>query len=409
MAGRTRTTKKLAQRIDLNYFKRAYAIPRWRRILSIGVTGVGLLWLIAAGLGGKQSPYNAGPLAHPHALLTRNCAACHRTDGTAFARKVSDTACLACHDGPIHQAEQTFTPACMDCHVEHQGAFRLSEIREEACTQCHSNLKTKTGLMTVAAKVTSFAGGHPEFAAVQRPDPGTVKLNHQIHLGTNIRGPNGPVQLKCADCHQRDGARMIPVNYEKHCASCHPLQFDQRFTEPAPHKKPEVVIDFVTAKFTSFIAAHPDEVHKADPADPRIMRPPQPPARDAAEWIARRISDSKQLLWRKSCIECHTLSFRNGAAALPEVPAAAIPARWFQKAEFDHEAHQMLICSECHSKAKTSHETADVLIPGIETCRECHRPGADSAESRCFECHVYHDWSKQKPVTGAFTISATHR
>ena len=32
MAGRTRTTKKLAQRIDLNYFKRAYPIPRWRRI-----------------------------------------------------------------------------------------------------------------------------------------------------------------------------------------------------------------------------------------------------------------------------------------------------------------------------------------------------------------------------------------
>ena len=69
----------------------------------------------------------------------------------------------------------------------------------------------------------------------------------------------------------------------------------------------------------------------------------------------------------------------------------------------------MLICTECHAKAKTSRETADVLIPGIETCRDCHRPGADSAESRCFECHVYHDWTKQKPVTGAFTISATHR
>ena len=407
MAGRTRTTKKLAQRIDLNYFKRAYPIPRWRRILTVVVTVVGLAWLIGAGLRGKQSAYNAGPLSHSHQLLTRNCAACHRSEAT-FGKKVSDTACLSCHDGPIHQEQQTFTPVCMDCHVEHQGAFRLSTVRDEACTQCHANLKTKSGRLTVAAKVTSFAGGHPEFAAVQRPDPGTVKLNHQIHLGTNIRGPHGPVQLQCADCHQRDGARMVPINYEKHCASCHGLQFDQRFTEPAPHKKPEVVIDFITAKFTEYIAAHPEEVHKADPADPRIMRPPMPPAKDAAEWIARRISDSKQLLWRKSCVECHTLNSRMGAA-LPEVPKAGIAERWFPRAWFDHEAHQMLICSECHSKAKTSRETADVLIPGIETCRECHRPGTDSAESRCFECHVYHDWSKQKPVVGAFTIAATHR
>jgi hypothetical protein len=407
MAGRTRTTKKLAQRIDLNYFKRAYPIPRWRRILTVVVTVIGLAWLIGAGIRGKQSAYNAGPLSHPHALLTRNCAACHRSEST-FGKKVSDTACLSCHDGPIHQEQQTFTPACMDCHVEHQGAFRLSEVRDQTCTQCHADLKTKSGKLTVAAKITGFADGHPEFAAVQKADPGTVRLNHQVHLGSNIRGPNGPVQLQCADCHQRDGARMIPINYEKHCASCHGLQFDQRFSEPAPHKKPEVVIEYVTAKFTEYIAAHPDEVHKADPADPRIMRPPMPPAKDAAEWIARRISDSKQLLWRKSCVECHTLNFRLGAA-LPEVPKAAIAEQWLPRAWFDHEAHQMLICSECHVKAKTSRETADVLIPGIETCRQCHRPGTDSAESRCFECHVYHDWSKQKPTVGAFTISATHR
>ena len=58
------------------------------------------------------------------------------------------------------------------------------------------------------------------------------------------------MQLKCADCHQRDGARMIPVNYEKHCASAIRSKFDHRIAEPAPHKKPEVVIDFITAKFT---------------------------------------------------------------------------------------------------------------------------------------------------------------
>ncbi len=30
--------------------------------------------------------------------------------------------------------------------------------------------------------------------------------------------------------------------------------------------------------------------------------------------------------------------------------------------------------------------------------------GPDAAEARCFECHVYHDWSKEKPVAGKFLI-----
>ena len=145
---------------------------------------------------------------------------------------------------------------------------------------------------------------------------------------------------------------MLPIDYQTHCAECHGLQFDQRFSEPAPHKKPEIVVDYVTDKFTKYIAAHPGEVHLAEPADPRILRPPLPPARDAAEWISRRVADSETLLWRKSCKECHTLTMVDGA--LPEVPPAAIPKRWFNHAAFDHEAHQMVGCSECHKNARAS-------------------------------------------------------
>src|ERR1700730_6248654 len=110
MAGRTRTTKKLAQRIDLNYFKRAYPIPRWKRILTIAAVGLGVAWLGWGGLTGKQSAVNAGPLAHGLVLLTNNCSACHVPAGT-FGTQVTQTACLACHDAPMHQAKQTFTPA----------------------------------------------------------------------------------------------------------------------------------------------------------------------------------------------------------------------------------------------------------------------------------------------------------
>src|SRR5258708_35741097 len=109
MAGRTRTTKKLAQRINLDYFKTVHGIPRWRRILSLVLTLAGLGWLGWYGLSGSPKPYNAGPIAHAHNLIGNKCAACHvSTDD--YKQAVTDTARLACHYGRIHHAEQNFAP-----------------------------------------------------------------------------------------------------------------------------------------------------------------------------------------------------------------------------------------------------------------------------------------------------------
>jgi uncharacterized paraquat-inducible protein A len=68
-----------------------------------------------------------------------------------------------------------------------------------------------------------------------------------------------------------------------------------------------------------------------------------------------------------------------------------------------------LKCVECHSGATTSQETADVLLPGIAICEKCHRGGRQAAESRCFECHTYHDWNQEKSVKGTFMLSASLR
>jgi hypothetical protein len=45
------------------------------------------------------------------------------------------------------------------------------------------------------------------------------------------------------------------------------------------------------------------------------------------------------------------------------------------------------------------------LLPGIVTCQRCHSGGNDSAEVRCSECHLYHDWTKAKPASSVHTIS----
>ena len=100
-------------------------------------------------------------------------------------------------------------------------------------------------------------------------DPGNIKFNHAIHLKNDLRGssressrslvpiatapdntepwPYGKADETAARLH---GGRkyMEPVNYYEHCSTCHPLTFDRRFTEPAPHKDPDIVHDFSGAE-----------------------------------------------------------------------------------------------------------------------------------------------------------------
>ena len=436
MLRRTRTAKKLAQRIDLNYFQRPHRFRRWRLLLSVSLPLLALLWLGWQGAAGQQELYTSGPVSAAHAVFGDRCEVCHVTQAGVFRRHVTDQACLVCHDGPIHQDEQVFTPPCGACHVEHKGALRLAHTDDWSCTQCHAGLQTKSGSSEFELVVEGFNTGHPEFAVLRsgRGDPGTIKLNHEAHLRPDLRGPTGPVQLECASCHRPPGASapwpygeaqfqtvaasaegdvlaavptsayMAPIEYAKHCVSCHPLQFDERFADTVPHKEPKVVYEFLLAKYRQYIARHPAELRhvprrtrrlpgKPPPAPPRTLTP--------ARWVAQRVAEAEQLLWRKTCKECHAL--RDTGGALPEVAEPAIPVRWLPQAEFDHEPHRLLACTACHAGTASSKETADVLLPGIETCQQCHRP-VEAAEARCFECHRYHDWSRARRVTGPYTI-----
>jgi hypothetical protein len=145
------------------------------------------------------------------------------------------------------------------------------------------------------------------------------------------------------------------------------LEFDEHLSERAPHAKPEEVSKFVRSRLTNMAAARKAE----------------------------------QLLWNTTCALCHTLT--PGAADLPEVKATAIPARWFNRARFDHTPHRLLTCASCHSQATTSADTSDVLLPNIATCQQCHRPERGARPS-CYECHGYHDWSNETPLERQLTV-----
>ncbi|MCA1652131.1 MAG: cytochrome C, partial [Acidobacteria bacterium] len=107
-------------------------------------------------------------------------------------------------------------------------------------------------------------------------------------------------------------------------------------------------------------------------------------------------------LWEKSCRECHDPS-GTAAGQLPVIPPVNLKASWMPHASFSHAPHLMVECTACHA-ADRSRLTSDVLMPQMATCASCHAP-AKGAESRCFECHAYHDWSKGQAVKPHFRLS----
>jgi hypothetical protein len=446
----------LAQRIDLNYFKRPTPLKRAKFWLSVAVPVLALVWIAWHGFASDSSVYSSGRMSGAHAVLEAECAACHVQTAGMFSAKASDTACLSCHDGPMHHAAKTNAGDCATCHAEHRGRVSLITAKNESCSQCHGDLKTSNGATHFAAHIESFEDGHPEFAAlhsnggVAASDPGTIRVNHAIHMKPIRRGPNGPnVQLACGDCHQAAAASarwnyadaayttattsytdrdvvlalradafqrakpmsgrelMAPVKFATACAGCHSLAFDKRFNEGVPHDEPEVVHAFLLKKFGEYISAHPAEVRvMRDPGRDLTGKPLAPEVRvlTPAQWLTERTAEAEELLWRKTCKQCHALKMEDRQDRLPSVEPARTTVKWMPHAKFDHDAHRGFSCESCHQKALKSTDTSDVLLPGIATCKTCHAPGANHAESRCFECHTYHDWSKRKEVKPTFTL-----
>ena len=104
MLRRTRTTKKLAKRIDLQYFARPHPFRRWRFWLSVAVPVIALGWFITQRAQGGQKVYSSGQLSHAHAVFTEQCTLCHDAQAGLFTAHVTDRACLTCHDAPLHHA-----------------------------------------------------------------------------------------------------------------------------------------------------------------------------------------------------------------------------------------------------------------------------------------------------------------
>lgn len=404
--------------------KRRYALISALAILALFLglplwyaTHTGLRAAAAALPAAADEVWLPGPLAAGHRQLTTQCHKCHQRPFEA----VPDAACQTCHEGPRFHAgkkaaAQAGAPAplrCTGCHRDHKGSDRGGDrgsglIRHDAplCVGCHGRIKrldSASGL----PDIHDFDADHPAFSVSLPAGPGTravrrvaqqdkarlvensgLRFSHQAHAG-KLRVPSDPQTVRtlgCADCHEaeRGGKGFLPLSEKRHCHGCHAENFD--FNPPLEGERlPHGSLREVLVALTDFHA-------RRAAGDKAAARMPPPRVMELA--AARAADAARALDGDMGCGLCHATVPAAAGAAIPwQVPAPSLNARWLPRARFDHARHRTGGCAACHEVAR-SQSSADVAIPAIAKCRECHggeRPPRRKVPSTCTACHDYHD------------------
>lgn len=434
------------------------------------------------------------------------CLPCHRVAGHHEREIAAEVgSCGSCHSdhrGRSADITRVSNRTCTDCHAD-LAAHRTATA------------DTPPLAPEAAWRIEGFDNRrHPPFASL-REDPGTLIFTHGRHMlpgqylgaaptDTDASAPAGalprsrplayadlpeadrdrylpagapldaPVQLSCASCHEfgtdlaagdarqvggrlagaSPGAYALPVDFQRHCAACHPLPFEGLPVGAAPGTaagpQDGADDDAVLASVGTAAAVVPHGLDAAalrrfleqtylargvaaDPAallEPVVPRPLPAAAAEGPEVVTvdaaiREKVDGARRFVRGQCGKCHALEdVAVGADAAPWFRAVPVrvPEVWLTKARFDHQAHRQYECRACHGAAypdraasgraavpgdaavhgRTAavHESDLVLIEGRESCVECHAPSRHDAETGrrvggarhdCVECHGYHD------------------
>lgn len=113
----------------------------------------------------------------------------------------------------------------------------------------------------------------------------------------------------------------------------------------------------------------------------RLGELPDTPARVLTAEERARKEESAEIL-ATSCLKCHEIK----SAAIAPVSAAR---HVLVRARFQHQPHLLQAeCIRCHQGVAASKNAADLNLPGIQSCRECHKP--QGAPQTCQSCHQFH-------------------
>ena len=296
-------------------------------------------------------------------------------------------------------------------------------------------------------------------------DRSRLGFTHAKHIGLDIVASDGTlkernsdrprndsptrarVEASCRHCHavEADGRYMQPIVFEAHCRGCHPLRADLGLVAnawafaPEPIPKPDL-----SSRETELLTRrlnHVEVPHEVPPVirgfliDALTARtrtvsgveatPLPGPARPASEMTETEIVDALRRFERTlfapeakaGCQFCHVVREPPaGLGSLAEwtIEPPGIPDRWMPHSRFRHDSHQSLSCVSCHQGiaefkgspadslvTKASTTTADVNLPRLEQCAQCHSEAdpnhvSDSSArpqpvpTNCINCHVYH-------------------
>lgn len=398
---------------EVGWRKRPWA---WALFLVTLLGGLVLPW--TAGVPSDAS-WSSGPLHEAHASLESKCESCHIKP---FER-VRNESCLDCHADHLrthlpadHPAAAQFTAQrCTGCHVEHDEPSHLIQSDNRVCTDCHAEPE-RHGARAGTKPVSDFETSHPAFGSslLRTENPSSqLKFTHAAHLDARgIKAPDGTVVMQCADCHTptEEGRSFLPIRMETHCASCHRLEFDP--AEPArtvPHGDPTEVLRVLSGHYSArYLAGYADPLAGRAPAvlPPGVEVAPAERARLLGVARDRALRVASDLFERRACVDCHSVTrVDKGGEPAWKVAPVKLVSNWMPGAQFDHALHgtSLTPCSTCH-KAETSKQASDVLMPPIETCRDCHRGTMATA---CIDCHGFH--GKGQPLWHPATLKAVLR
>ena len=329
---------------------------------------------------------------------------------------------------------------CVECHTEHTGAGAMPPTRQQFCADCHDGMKSRLPNARVA-NAADFGTGHPEFRPLVIVDPtgekpllqrvewspalrenDGLKFTHAQHLskvnavaqmvvrrGAQFKGEQS---LKCEDCHKSDpsGTRYESVKMEDACQTCHTLNFDQvgGTFRSLRHGKPELVVADIRAAYRGMGPMQPANlsgISRRLPGDAALRSTAADYAR-AVRFYPNRAEQAVAQVFTKGgmCYDCHIVN-PGGTAATGgfTVQRAAQHNRYYHNGWFSHKDHTKSDCAFCHTKAETSNDAGDLLVPGMDGkggCRSCHvgENGAhlasaqikDKVDSTCAMCHSFH-------------------
>ena len=333
----------------------------------------------------------AGPIHAAHATTGGDCSACHVTP----FQRVPDAACMNCHVATRHVADASDSvlgdTRCASCHLEHNEPPQLVNQHQDLCTDCHTD-------------AGDFLDDHPEFdpAPSLAAMESNLLFDHAAHLdAAGIVTPDGRRVVECAECHVTEpgGARMLPISMVDHCSGCHTLAFDPDDpSREVPHGDPEAVIQTLVEYYSARLLGADSEA-----VEQRVRRPGQELSRAdrdraAAEARVQALEVAEDLFERRACSNCHVVTKQTNTNGTSwSVAPVEIPAKFLPHANFSHAAHRTEIsgCGDCHN-ASNSTTAGDILIPDLNSCRDCHgsaiasRNGAQQTPSTCVMCHSFH-------------------